>query len=75
MREYMESDPVVWRFNTPKETDQDFMKYELIEVVSAEVNLDHWLKRTCGTTSHSLETYLFWGFMLRGSGKPRSIEP
>jgi hypothetical protein len=38
----MASDPVVKRFHTLEETDQEFMKYELAEVTNAEVDLDHW---------------------------------
>jgi hypothetical protein len=52
----VESDPVVWRFRTPEETDQEFMKYELTKVTSVEVDLDHWSKRTRGARSESLET-------------------
>jgi hypothetical protein len=50
------SDPIVQRFHTPEETDQEFTKYELVEVASVEVDLDHWSKRTHGARSHSPET-------------------
>jgi hypothetical protein len=52
----MASDPIVWRFHTPEETDQEFTKYELTEVMSVEVDLDRWSKRTRGARSESPET-------------------
>jgi hypothetical protein len=56
MRGYVESDPVVWRFPTLEETDQDFMNYELAKVTNVEVDLDHWSKRTHGARSHNPKT-------------------
>jgi hypothetical protein len=52
----MESDLEVQIFSTLEETGQDFTKYELIEVASAEVDLIFWSKNTHGARSHSLET-------------------
>jgi hypothetical protein len=68
------SNPVVQIFHTLEEPNQDFTKYEIVEVVSVEVDLDHWLKRTCGTRSESPGTYPFGEFTLIGYGKPQILE-
>jgi hypothetical protein len=52
----MASDSVVRRFCTPEEPDQEFTKYEIVKVVTAEVDLDRWLKRRRGARSESLGT-------------------
>jgi hypothetical protein len=66
MRGYVASDLVVWIFCTLEETGKVFMNYELADVVSDKADLDHWLKRTHGTRSLSLETYLFGEFVSIG---------
>jgi hypothetical protein len=72
MRGYVESDSVVQIFCTSEETDEEFMKYELFEVMSAKVNLNYWLKRTRGARSESPEAWIFREFVSRGFGKLRS---
>jgi hypothetical protein len=48
---------------------KSFQSVKTLEVTSAEVNLDHWSKRTRGAKYESLKTLLFRGFTLRGITK------